>query len=59
MLCCIIYRLIPQEVGNILNHLSYVLCQGLIKYNNMNDITPMKTHIDVAYIRLLAKRKLK
>ncbi len=59
MLCWIIYRLTPQEIGNTLNHLSYVLHKGLIKYNNTNDITPMKTHIDVAHVRLLAKRKLR
>ncbi len=59
MLCCIIYRLTPQEVGNILNHLNYVLHKGLIKYNNTNGITPMKTHNVVAHVRLLPKRKLK
>ncbi len=59
MLCYIIYRLTPQEVGNILNHPSYVLHKWLIKYNNTNGIIPMKTHIDVAHVCLLAKRKLK
>jgi hypothetical protein len=59
MLCCIICRPTRcQEVGNILNQ-SFVLRKGLIKYNKTNNITPMKTHIDVAHARLVAKRKLK
>jgi hypothetical protein len=55
---CIIYRPTPQEIGNTFNQ-SFVLCKGLIKYNKMNDITPMKTCIEGAQNRLLAKRKLK
>jgi hypothetical protein len=35
------------------------LCKGFIKYNKTNDITSMKTHIDVAHAHLVAKRKLK
>jgi hypothetical protein len=35
------------------------LHKWLIKYNNTNGIIPMKTHIDVAHVCLLAKRKLK
>jgi len=55
---CIIHRPTPQEVGNTFNQ-SFVLCKGPIKYNKMNDITPMKTCIEGAQNRLLAKRKLK
>ncbi len=33
--------------------------KGLIKYNKMNNIAPMKTHIDVTHARLLVKRILK
>ncbi len=59
MLCCIICRPTPcQEVGNISKQ-SFVLCKGLVKYNTINNITPMKTHIDGAHVHLVAKRKLK
>jgi hypothetical protein len=59
MLHCIICRPTPcQEVGNIIKQ-SFVLCKGFIKYNKTNDITSMKTHIDVAHAHLVAKRKLK
>jgi hypothetical protein len=46
----------PQKIVNILNYKS-ILRRKLIKYNKMNNITPMKTHIDVANVRLLTKKK--
>jgi len=56
---CITYKLIPQKVGNItLNH-NFVLHNGLIRYNKMNDIFPLKMHIDATHVHLLAKKKVK
>ncbi len=40
-------------------HYNVLSPKGLIKYNKINDIAPMKTHIDVTHARLLVKRKLK
>jgi hypothetical protein len=56
MLWCIIYRL-DQVVGDVLSQNS-IPRKGFIKYNTKNEITPMKTLVDCAHLRLVAHRKL-
>ncbi len=48
-----------QTMTNFYLHFNVLSLKGLIKYNKMNDIAPMKTHIDVTHAHLLVKRKLK
>ncbi len=48
-----------QTMTNFYLHSNVLSSKGLIKYNKMNDIARMKTHIDVTHARLLVKRKLK
>jgi hypothetical protein len=55
MLQCIIC--ISEKVaGNVLSQ-SFVLRKGLIKYNKINGIIPMKTHVDSIHPWLFAQRK--
>jgi hypothetical protein len=50
MLLCIICRL-GKTSSTILSQ-SFVFRKGLIKYNKINGITPMKIHIDTMHPRL-------
>jgi hypothetical protein len=40
-----------------LNHSSFIVKKGLIKYGKINDIMPMTTHVDNVHPHLLTKRK--
>ncbi len=55
MLCCIVYKL-QKTLGIVLSQIS-ILKRGLIKYNKINGIIPMKIHVDTAHPRLFALRK--
>jgi len=55
MLQCIVC-ISEKVVGNVLSQ-SFVLKKGLIKYNKINGIIPIKTHVDYIHPRLFAQRK--
>jgi len=49
--------ILEKVVNNVLSQ-SFVLKKGLIKYNKINGIIPMKTHLDSIHPWLFAQRKL-
>ncbi len=55
MLQCIVYKL--KKTLSINLSQSFVLEIFLIKYNKINGLTPMKTHIDITHPRLFVLRK--
>jgi hypothetical protein len=55
MLQCIIC--ISEKMANYVLSQSFVLRKGLIKYNKINGIIPMKTHVDSIHPWLFAQRK--
>jgi phytoene dehydrogenase-like protein len=55
ILQCIVYKL--EKTSNIILSQSFVLKKGLIKYNKINGLTPMKTHVDIAHPRFFVLRK--
>jgi hypothetical protein len=48
--------ILEKVVNNVLSQ-SFVLKKGLIKYNNINGIIPMKTHVDSIHPWLFTQRK--
>ncbi len=42
--------------NDVLAHIS-ILCKGLIKYNKINGITPIITHVQTAHLKLFAEKK--
>ncbi len=55
MLWCIVCKL--QKTSGIVLSQSYILRNNLTKYNKINGIIPMKTHVDIAHPKLFALRK--
>jgi hypothetical protein len=55
MLQCINYRY-EQASNDVLAQI-FTLCKLLIKYNNVNCITPMTIHVQIAHPRLFPQRK--
>ncbi len=46
-----------QKTSGIFLSQSSILRNNLIKYNKINGIIPMKTHVDIAHPRLFALRR--
>jgi len=55
MLQCIICRC-KQTSNDVLAQI-FTFCKHLIKYNNVNGITPMTIHVQIAHPRLFSQRK--
>ncbi len=55
ILRCIVCK--PKKTLNIILSQNFVLEKGLIKYNKINGLTHMKTHVDIAHPRLFVLRK--
>ncbi len=55
MLQYIIYRF-NQTFGNVLAQI-YIHYKGLIKYNKVDGIIPMNTHVQIAHLKLFVQRK--
>jgi hypothetical protein len=56
MLRCIIYKTEQVSVIDLCQHST--LRKGLIKYDNINEITPMGTHVESTHPKLVAHKKL-
>lgn len=55
VLWCIIYRY-KQAFGDVLTK-RFTLHKGLIKYNKVNGIIPMNTHVQTTHSELFVQRK--
>jgi len=51
MLKCIVY-ILEKVISNC-----FVLKESLIKYDKINGIIPMKTHVDYVHLELFVQRK--
>ncbi len=56
MLWCIICRIEQASVLDLCKH--FTLRKGFIKYDKINGITPMKTHVEFVHPKLVACKKL-
>ncbi len=56
MLWCIIHKTNQTSVHNLCQ--KTILRKGFIKYNKLNGIIPMKTHIEFTHPMLVVDRKL-
>ncbi len=56
MMWCIICKI--RQVGVLDLYRRYTLRKGLIKYGKINGITPMKTHVEFAHPKLVARKNL-
>jgi len=54
--CCDVLSIDFFKKG-IISSQSFVLKKGLIKYNHINGIIPMKIHVDILHPKLFALRK--
>jgi hypothetical protein len=56
LLRCIIYKIKQASAFDLCQ--CFTLQKGLIKYEKINKITPMRTHVEFAHPKLVACKKL-